>query len=101
MNRTELARVMSEAGNIPRAAAERALGAALTAAARELASGGRVSRAGFGSLRPVQRRARIGRDPRTGAKIHIPPRTSVIFSLSPELKSGLNPPAKASAHAGA
>lgn len=92
MNRTDLARAMADAADVPRAAAERALSAALEAASQELMQGRRVTLAGFGSLRPVARRARIGRDPRTGGKIHIPPRRSVIFNLSPELKDALNQP---------
>ena len=92
MNRSDLTHVMAVAGDIPRAAAERALNAALAAATRELASGRRVTLAGFGSLRPVARRARTGRDPRTGARIHIAPRNSVHFSLSPELSAALNQP---------
>ena len=99
MNRTDLAHVMAAAADIPRVSAEHALGAALSAVARELASGRRVTLAGFGSLRPVARRARTGRDPRTGARIHIAPRNSVHFTLSPELKSALNPPGTGAAGA--
>lgn len=97
MNRTDLANVMASAADISRASAERALNAALDAVSNELAAGHRVTLAGFGSLRPVARRARTGRDPRTGDRIHIAPRNSVHFSLSPELKSVLNPPPGAGA----
>ncbi|HXR98421.1 MAG TPA: HU family DNA-binding protein [Terriglobales bacterium] len=98
MNRSDIAQIMATNGNISRAEAERALSAALVAVARELVGGGRVTLAGFGTFRPVARRARTGRDPRTGGKIAIPPRTSVHFVLSPELKNSLNPPAAQAAH---
>lgn len=93
MNRSDLANVMAAAGSVPKAKADRALNAALAAVARELAAGGRVTLAGFGTFRPVARQARTGRDPRTGGKIHIAPRTSVHFVLSPELRNALNPEA--------
>ncbi|MGH9483257.1 MAG: HU family DNA-binding protein [Terriglobales bacterium] len=91
MNRSDIALAMALASGLPKHTAERALSAALNAIAHELANGGRVTLAGFGALRPVARRARTGRDPRTGGKIHIAPRNSVQFVLSPELKTALNP----------
>lgn len=91
MNRTDIALIMASAGDVPKARADRALNAALEAVANELAQGRRVTLAGFGTFRPVARRARTGRDPRTGGKIHIAPRNSVHFVLSPELKTALNP----------
>jgi|SRR6185312_1223665 len=99
MNRSDLALEMARAAEMPKASAERALAAALAAVARELAAGGRVTLAGFGTFRPVARRARIGRDPRNGGKIHIAPRQSAVFVLSPELKNALNPAEQAQAAA--
>lgn len=95
MNRSEVAQAMAAASGLPKQTAERALSAALAAMARQLAVGERITLAGFGTLRPVARRARTGRDPRTGSKIYIAPRTSVQFVLSPELLSTLNPTAAA------
>lgn len=91
MNRSEVAQAMAAASGLPKQTAERALSAALAAMTRQLAVGERITLAGFGTLRPVARRARTGRDPRTGGKIHIAPRISVQFVLSPELLSALNP----------
>ncbi len=96
MNRSDVAQAMAAASGVPRVAAERALSAGLAAIAGELANGRRVTLAGFGTFRPVARRARTGRDPRTGGRIHIAPRNSVHFVLSPDLKEALNPPAAAS-----
>lgn len=95
MNRSDLSIAMASASGIPRLAAERALNAALAAVAAELAEGHRVTLAGFGTFRPVQRKARTGRDPRSGGRIHIPPCTSVLFVVSPELRASLNPLAAA------
>lgn len=91
MNRSDVAQAMAQSAGLPKNMAERALNAALAAVAVELTKGERVTLAGFGAFRPVARRARTGRDPRTGGKIHIAPRNSVLFVLSPELKNALNP----------
>jgi nucleoid DNA-binding protein len=91
MNRSDLSLAMATASGIPRLAAERALNAALAAITAELAQGQRVTLAGFGTFRPVARKARTGRDPRTGGRIHIAPCNSVLFVVSPELRSALNP----------
>jgi len=90
MNRSDLALAMASASDISKLSAERALNAALAAMAQALSRGNRVTLAGFGTFRPVARRARTGRDPRTGGKIHIAPHNSVSFVLSPEFKSALN-----------
>lgn len=90
MNRSDLSTAMASASDISRLTAERALNAALAAMAGELARGRRVTLAGFGTFRPVERRARTGRDPRTGGRIHIDPCISVHFVVSPELRSAMN-----------
>ncbi|MGH9487966.1 MAG: HU family DNA-binding protein [Terriglobales bacterium] len=95
MNRSDLSLTMASAAGISRIGAERALNAALAAMVDELASGERVTLAGFGTFRPVARRARTGRDPRTGQRIRIAPRVSVHFVVSPDLRSALNPLAAA------
>ena len=90
MNRSDLSTAMANASGIPRLAAERALNAALSAVSTELSQGRRVTLAGFGTFRPLSRKARTGRDPRTGGRIHIAPCTSVLFVVSPELRGTLN-----------
>ncbi len=90
MNRSDLSTAMSSASDIPRLSAEKALNAALAAMASELARGRRVTLAGFGTFRPVERRARTGRDPRTGGRIQIAPCVSIHFVVSPELRSAMN-----------
>jgi hypothetical protein len=47
----------------------------------------------------VDRKARIGRNPRTGVEITIPPRKAVKFSASSVIDTGLNGPKKAPAKA--
>jgi integration host factor subunit beta len=45
---------------------------------------------GFGSFRTRQRRGRVGRNPKTGAKVDVPPKRIPYFKPSKELKEFVN-----------
>jgi len=45
---------------------------------------------GFGSFRTRQRRGRTGRNPKTGAKVSVPPKKIPYFKPSKELKDFVN-----------
>ncbi len=45
---------------------------------------------GFGSFRTRQRKPRIGRNPRTGARVEVPSKTVAYFKPSKELKEMIN-----------
>ncbi len=45
---------------------------------------------GFGSFRTRQRRGRIGRNPKTGEKVEVPPKTIPFFKPSKDLKDLIN-----------
>jgi len=49
----------------------------------------RVALRGFGSFNPVQRRARMTRNPRTGEKMSIPAYRAVVFRPAKELREGV------------
>ena len=53
---------------------------------RALRSGDKVEIRGFGSFHTRQRRGRIGRNPKTGAKVEVPPKRIPFFKLSKELR---------------
>jgi integration host factor subunit beta len=55
---------------------------------------------GFGSFRTRQRRGRTGRNPKTGAKVEVPPKKIPYFKPSKELKDHVNNPQAAGAAAG-
>jgi integration host factor subunit beta len=50
---------------------------------------------GFGSFRTRQRRGRIGRNPKTGEKVDVPPKRIPYFKPSKELKEFVNAEAPA------
>jgi integration host factor subunit beta len=65
-----------------------------------LQGGDRIEIRGFGSFRTRQRRGRTGRNPKTGAKVEVPPKRIPFFKPSKELKDFVNsesPAASASA----
>jgi integration host factor subunit beta len=55
-----------------------------------LQGGDRIEIRGFGSFRTRQRRGRIGRNPKTGAKVDVPPKRIPFFKPSKELKDHVN-----------
>jgi len=64
-----------------------------------LQGGDRIEIRGFGSFRTRQRRGRTGRNPKTGAKVEVPPKRIPFFKPSKELKDHVNggaPPAQPS-----
>lgn len=54
-----------------------------------LRTGDGVELRGFGSFRLRDRRARTGRNPRSGQSIQVPPKRVVYFKLGKELRSRL------------
>src|ERR1700719_4894844 len=66
-----------------------------------LQGGDRIEIRGFGSFRTRQRRGRTGRNPKTGAKVEVPPKRIPFFKPSKELKDFVNGGAPASPNAGA
>jgi integration host factor subunit beta len=55
-----------------------------------LQSGDRIEIRGFGSFRTRQRRGRTGRNPKSGAKVDVPPKRIPVFKPSKELKNHVN-----------
>ena len=53
---------------------------------RALGSGNKVEIRGFGRFHTRQRRARIGRNPKTGARVEVPPKRIPFFKPGKELR---------------
>jgi len=56
-----------------------------------LKSGDKIEIRGFGSFRTRQRNARIGRNPKTGAKVDVPAKRVPFFKPAKELRDSINP----------
>ena len=66
-----------------------------------LQKGQKIEIRGFGSFRTRERRGRIGRNPKTGAKVDVPAKKIPFFKPSKELKDFVNNSEAQAAPAGA
>ncbi len=57
-----------------------------------LKKGEKIEVRGFGSFRIRQRKPRIGRNPKTGARVDVPAKRVPYFKPSKELRDLVNPP---------
>lgn len=83
MNKTELVDAVAErvkGSNITKKQVDAALTNALNVIVEAVANGDKVTLVGFGSFDLRDRKAREGRNPRTGEKINIPAKVVPVFS---------------------
>ena len=73
--------------NISRTKAEQAVETVFESMKRALAHGDRIELRGFGVFNVRPRKTGIGRNPRTGAEVSIPPGKAVRFKPGKELQS--------------
>ena len=90
MNKTELVAVIAEKAEVTKKDAELVLAALVDTVAEVLARGEKVVVTGFGTFEVRHRVARTGRDPRTGAEIHIPAQRTPAFKAGKGLKDKIN-----------
>ena len=90
MNKSELIDAIADSADISKAAAGRALDAAVEAVKKALKKGDMVTLVGFGSFYVGKRAARTGRNPRTGAAIKIKAAKVPKFRAGKGLKDAVN-----------
>ena len=90
MNKSELIDHIAQQADISKAAASRALEAAIDAITYTLKKGDSVSLVGFGTFVATEREARTGRNPRTGVAIKIDKAKVPKFRPGKALKDALN-----------
>lgn len=90
MTKTELVSAVAEKAGLKKAVAEKAVNAAIEAVVEAISKGERVAIPGLGVFNIRERKARKGRNPRTGKEITIPARKVVAFSAAKSLKEALN-----------
>jgi DNA-binding protein HU-beta len=89
MTKADLVAKIAAKANMPKAAAERALNAFLDSVKETLVKEGKLTLTGFGAFSVETRKARPGRNPRTGAKITIPASKMVKFRAGKLLKDAV------------
>jgi DNA-binding protein HU-beta len=90
MTKEEFVAKLAQAGKITKTQADGIFSAFVEMVAASLKKSERVALPGLGVFSVVQKKARTGRNPGTGATIKIPARKAVKFSVSSVLKQGLN-----------
>ena len=86
MNKADLIGMVAKDMKSSKAAAERAVNAVLTGIGKGLKKDKKVQLIGFGTFDVRKRKARMGRNPQTGAKIKIPAKKAVGFKAGQGLK---------------
>jgi len=89
MNKKEIISRMAKDSGITALQAAKAFSSMLAGIRGSLKEGEKVTFSGFGSFEIKVRRARKGRNPKTGAEVAIPARKRVKFNPSRSLKSSL------------
>ncbi len=87
MNKAELVDAIASEANLTKVDAKKALDAFITATTTAVKQGDKVVLVGFGTFSVVQKQARKGRNPRTGAEIKIPAKKVVKFKAGSELQA--------------
>ncbi len=94
MTKAELVDKIAKEAGITKAQADKAANSFLDGVTETLKEGDKVTFVGFGSFSVSERKARVGRNPQTGAEIKIPARKAVGFSVGKALKEAVQAPAK-------
>lgn len=89
MNKAELANEIARRAKLSKSKALETLNATFESIKSTLKKGQKVSLVGFGSFLVKQRKARMGRNPKTGEQIQIKARRVPAFSAGAELKNAL------------
>ncbi len=93
MTRSELIeRIVERAPHVPRREVEAIVHAVFDEMSQALVAGKRIELRGFGVFAVRTRRARTGRNPKTGERVLVPTRRTLSFSAGKELRERLNAP---------
>lgn len=86
MTKSELIAKVAERIDVPKTRADSIVNAVFDSMKQALLADDRIELRGFGSFSIRNYDARIGRNPRTGEKVQVPPKKSVHFKVGKELK---------------
>jgi DNA-binding protein HU-beta len=90
VNKAELIDKIADGAGLSKADADKALTAFIETVRSAVARDDAVALPGFGKFSRTQRKAREGRNPRTGEPVHIPASKAVKFSVAAEFKKRVN-----------
>src|ERR1700684_2784689 len=90
MTKAELIEEVSRVVEMTRKDSEVIVEAIFDSVVRSLRGGDKIEIRGFGSFRTRQRQPRVGRNPKTGARVEVPAKRIPYFKPSKELKDVVN-----------
>src|SRR6202142_578773 len=90
MTKADLVEEATRVTDLPRKESEAVVETIFESIIAALQSNDKIEIRGFGSFRTRQRRGRTGRNPKTGAKVEVPPKKIPFFKPSKELKDHVN-----------
>ena len=90
MNRSQLVEEIASTTGLTKRQAEEAVDAFVGTIGDQVRSGTKVTIYGFGSFNPTSRKARTGRNPRTGQPVKIAASKGIRFSPATGFKADLN-----------
>ena len=90
MTKAELIEEVSRVVEMTRKDSEVIVEAIFDSVVKSLRGGDKIEIRGFGSFRTRQRQPRIGRNPKTGARVEVPAKRIPYFKPSKELKDLVN-----------
>jgi DNA-binding protein HU-beta len=88
-NKAELIEITAKEADISKAAAGKALDAAINAIVKTVSKGDTVTLVGFGTFKSAKRAARTGKNPQTGAALKIAATTVPKFSAGAGFKAAV------------
>jgi DNA-binding protein HU-beta len=89
MTKADLIEAVAREAKITKAAAAQAIDSITDTITKDLKKGGRITLTGFGTFSVANRKARTGRNPRTGQEIRIPASRTAKFTPGKALKEAV------------
>ncbi len=90
MTKADLIEDVSKAADMSRKDSELIVDTVFESIVQSLRSGEKIEIRGFGSFRTRERNSRVGRNPKTGARVEVPAKRIPYFKPSKELKDVVN-----------
>lgn len=90
MTKADLVEEVIRITELPRKESETVVETIFESIIKALRENDKIEIRGFGSFRTRQRRGRVGRNPKTGEKVDVPPKKIPFFKPSKELKEFVN-----------
>jgi integration host factor subunit beta len=90
MTKAEIIKILADQVGLTRRQAAEVLSLVLDRVVDAIRRGEKVELRGFGSFRTRNRRARAGRNPRTGAQVAVPPKVVPYFKPGKQLRETLD-----------